>query len=1170
MRCKILYQCPTASPFQRDVPSTPPFFLKSRPLKFLRNIGLSMLFLMYCFVQANAGVYQQTVRLKERNSGLEKIFNEIRKQTGYNFLYNDRVLKNTIPVSINTDGNAPLTEVLDELFKNQPLTYSIIDKTIIIKTKKEATASILSPAPLGQIQSPRLKFESVQEKILRVQIIEKPAVQLVLKGNVTDEKGEVLPGVSIVLKGTQRGTTSDPQGNFEIELPANSDEAPALVFSYVGYETLEVLVGNKIRLETRLDIRMKANVKALDEVVVIGYGTQKRTDVTGSVATVSSGVLITRPSPNVSNLLQGRVSGLRVTQPSGQPGRDNAALEIRGLGSFGASSAPLVLVDGVIGSLSNLSPDDIENVTVLKDASSTAIYGARAANGVVLVSTKRGKKGQTSISYKIDVGTQAATRLPDFIYNSAEYMTMYNQARARGGGSAVYTQDQIDTYRNATDREKYPNFNQVDYYFKNATSINHHLGLSGGSDKTSYNLSLSALNQDGILPSHSLKRYNMLLNLNTQVNSFINIGANVNASHRNIAEPWLTNDNIVLIVYQAGPTYMPFLPDGSGRVASRAFGTENHNRSPSAVFGNGGQSTKEYNLNTQVFADINLAKGLIWQIKGAVNYADIAYKSHQYRVPSYLYQKIAGENDYRYSDDGAPTQLGVSDRYDKSILTTFYSTLNYEKRFGQAHFLKVLAGYEQQESRTQFLSGGRLQFPVNDLKEINAGATNGQYVNGSANEYALRSVFGRLNYDFKGKYLLEGNLRYDGTSRVADANRWGIFPSVSAGWRVSEESFVKQNANWIDNLKFRASLGTLGNQEIGLYPYQDILNLNSYAFGNTLDQGVRLTRLTDKNLKWESTKIFDLGFDLDTYKGLLGITFDWYRKTAFDILTQQPVPRSLGLSGPLTNDGKLRNTGFELELRHNKRFGDFSYGVNVIGSAFKNELLKIRTPTKGVNEVGLPYNSFFMYEWTGIFNSQEEINTSPKQTYFTPKPGDLKIKDQNGDNVVDDKDRVTVKGRYPTLTYSFGLNASWKGFSFSAFFQGSQGNKQYVNGWGIDPFIQGTPPTAKFRNAWTPENKSQSVPAVYESGYGGVSAYGSTYYLQNASYMRLKNLYLSYAIPQSVYNRIKLKGATIYVSADNLVTWTKYEGADPERSGDGRFAQYPQLRVLNAGLSFKF
>lgn len=1165
MRCEILYQCLSAPPQKGGVFSTLPFS-RSFSQKLLQISKLSLLILVITFLQANASVYLNTVKLKERNSDLEKVFGEIRRQTDYDFLYSDRVLKKTVPVSMKTDGNVPINSVLGEFFNNQSLTYSIIDETIIVKRKKESAASALTLLQLKHPLEARLNVESLPIRSLTAPIIERKPVQSILKGNVTDEKGEVLPGVSIVIKGTQRGTTTDPNGNFELELPANPDGNITVVFSYVGFETSEVVIGNK----TRLDIRLKVNEKALNEVVVVGYGTQKRTDVTGSVATVSADVLTSRPAPNVSNLLQGRVTGLRVTQPSGQPGRDNASLEIRGLGSFGASSAPLVLVDGVIGSLSNLSPDDIENVTVLKDASSTAIYGARAANGVVLVTTKRGKKGQTSISYKIDVGTQAATRLPDFIYNSAEYMEMYNQARARSGGAAVYTQSQIDAYRNATDRDQYPNFNQLDYYFKNATSINHHLGLSGGSDKTSYNLSLSALDQDGILPSHKLKRYNMLLNLNTQVNSFINIGANVNASHRNISEPWLTNDNIVLIVYQAGPTYKPFLPDGSGRVASRAFGTENHNRSPSAVFGNGGQSTKEYNLNTQVFADVNLAKGLVWQIKGAVNYADIAYKSHQYRVPSYLYQKIPGEADYRYSDDGAPTQLGVADRYDKSILTTFYSTLNYDKQFGQAHFLKVLAGYEQQESRAQFLSGGRLQFPVNDLREINAGATNGQYVNGSANEYALRSVFGRLNYDYKGKYLLEGNLRYDGTSRVASANRWGIFPSVSAGWRISEESFIKENANWIDNLKFRASLGTLGNQEIGLYPYQDILNLNSYAFGNTLEQGVRLTRLTDKNLKWESTRIFDLGFDLDAYKGVLGITFDWYRKTAFDILTQQPVPRSLGLSGPLTNDGKLQNTGFELELRHNKRIGDFSYGVNVLGSAFKNELLKIRTPTKGVNEVGLPYNSFFMYEWIGIFNSQEEIDNSPKQVYFTPKPGDLKIKDQNGDNVVDDKDRVTVKGRYPTLTYSFGLNASWKGFSFSAFFQGSEGNKQSVNGWGIDPFIQGTPPTAKFRDAWTPENKSQTVPAVYESGYGGISAYGSTYYLQNASYLRLKNLYLSYAIPQSVYSKIKLKGATVYISADNLITWTKYEGADPERSGDGRYAQYPQLRVLNAGLSFKF
>ena len=436
-----------------------------------------------------------------------------------------------------------------------------------------------------------------------------------------------------------------------------------------------------------------------------------------------------------------------------------------------------------------------------------------------------------------------------------------------------------------------------------------------------------------------------------------------------------------------------------------------------------------------------------------------------------------------------------------------------------------------------------------------------------------------MNYDFAGKYLLEGNLRYDGSSRIASNNRWGIFPSVSAGWRISRETFIQENLKWLDDLKIRASWGTLGNQEIGLYPYQDILNLSEYPYGSTLQAATVLTRLTDKNIKWESTKVINVGMDLEVSRGLFGMTLDWFRKNTFDILTTQPVPGSLGLSGPVTNDGKLQNTGWEAQLRHNNRIGDFSYGAYVLFSTYKNELLKIRVPTKGVNEVGLPYGSYYMYEWVGIFQSQEDIDKSPKQPFFAPRPGDLKIKDQNGDGIVNADDRKTIKGKFPDFTYSFGINASWKGFALSAFFQGTQGNKMPLNGWGIDPFIQGTPPTTKFRDAWSPTNPSNTVPAIYESwGYAGVSAYPSTYYLQDASYLRLKNVNLSYTLPKRITDKIWSKGLTVYVSGDNLLTFTKFEGADPETlsrtgstvSGWGRYAQFPQVRIINFGVDVKF
>lgn len=995
---------------------------------------------------------------------------------------------------------------------------------------------------------------------------------LSVTGKVTNENGEALQGVTIQVKGQITSTTTDLAGMFRINVPGVSS---ILVFTYVGMQTLE----RQVPASGDMQVTLRQDQSTLSDVVVVGYGTQKKINLTGSVATVGGNTLVERPATNAANLLQGRVTGLQVVQPTASPGRDDPQFQIRGLGSFGASSSPLVLVDGLIGSITNLNPNDIESVSVLKDASSAAIYGSRAANGVILVTTKRGKQGAPLLEYRIDIGSHTATRLPDFIYNSAEYMTMYNAAKARVGLPALYTQEQIDAYKNPSDPIQYPNFNWNNYYFNPATVINHNLRFSGGNERTNYSISLGYLDQDGVLPVFNYKRYNAIININSQINKRVKVGTIINMVKKKIVEPRNVNSDVVLLVYQGAPNFMPFLPDGSGRIARYAYAGEGHNRNPETDLHPGNyQHSNSHGINAQGYVDVQILKGLVWQVKGGFNYNGDTYKSHQQVVNQYAYIKPDGAADYPYIDDGGKSG-GVTDRYSQNVLPSVFSTLNYETVLGKSHNLKVLAGYEQQSFKTQFLQGGRLTFPTPSLAEINAGSPTGQSLSGTATEWSLRSYFGRINYDFEGKYLLEGNLRYDGSSRIASDNRWGAFPSVSAGWRISRESFVQDNLKWLDDLKIRASWGTLGNQEIGLYPYQDILNLSEYPYVSALQAATVLTRLTDKNIKWESTRVLNIGMDLEIARGLFGLTVDWFKKNTFDILTTQPVPGSLGLSGPVTNDGKLQNRGWEFNLRHNNQVGSFGYGAYFLFTTFKNKLEKIRVPTKGVNEVGLPYGSYYMYEWIGIFQSQDDIDKSPDQPFFPPRPGDLKIKDQNGDGVVNAEDRKTVKGIFPDFTYSFGVNASWKGFALSAFFQGTQGNKMPLNGWGIDPFIQGTPPTTKFRDAWSPTNPSNTVPAIYESWtYGGVSAYPSTYYLQDASYLRLKNVNLSYTLPKRVTDKIWSKGITIYVSGDNLLTFTKFEGADPETlsrtgstiSGWGRYAQFPQVRILNFGVDVKF
>ncbi|MGV8139674.1 MAG: TonB-dependent receptor [Mangrovibacterium sp.] len=1107
--------------------------------KLLKTMRLTLLAIVVSVVQIfAANTYSQETRLSLnlKNTSIRNVLEQIENRTDFYFIYNAKAVDVDKKVDVEFE-NKSVAEILDKLFEGTNVVYKIDRRQVAISANSVTTG----------IQQNRS-----------------------VSGKVTDSSGTPLPGVTVSIKNTTQGTITDAQGNYSL---TNVPSDAILIFSFVGMRTQEIAIAGKNQLETS----MMEEAIGIDEVVAVGYGTMKKANLTGSVSTVSSNTLVDRPSTNPTNLLQGRISGLQVTQPSGQPGKDDAIFRIRGLGSFGASSSPLVIIDGVIGSLSNLAPNDIENITVLKDAASASIYGARAANGVILVSTKQAKQG-ASIEYQIDYGVHTATRLPDLITNSAEYMEMYNAARIRSGLASIYTQEQIDAYKHATDKEEYPNFDWLDYYFNSARVINHYLSLENVTDKSSYKFSLNYLDQEGILPNINYKKYNAQLNFSNQLTKFIKVGTNVSAVFKDNHEPPNWEVTSPLIVYQNGPLYKPFLPDGSGRKTAWAYPAEGHNVTAPVVFDNGARYTKNYVLNAQAYIDITLLKGLVWSVKGAVNYSDNTIKDHVYATHEhYFYHKLSGEEDYTLASTvTSPGSAGVTDNYNKSILPSIYSVLNYESRIGKDHYLRGMIGYEQQSFKYQYLSGNRKIFPTSSLMELNAGSSTGQTVGGSAYEWALKSYFGRIGYDFKGKYLIEANARYDGTSRVAEAHRWGFFPSISAGWRISEEKFIMNKFSWMNSLKLRASYGVLGNQEIGNYPYQDILSLTGYPLDGSLAQGVLITRLTDKNLKWESTKVFDIGLDMDLYNGLFGLTLDWFKKKTFDILATQPVPGSLGLSGPTTNNGELQNTGWEIEVKHGRKIGEFQYDVNFILSTFKNELLSIITPTKGVNEVGLPYDSFYLYEMEGIFQSPEDIENSPQHIFYTPRPGDIKIKNQNDDNVINADDRISISP-YPDFTYSFGLNFSWRRFGLSAFFQGVEGLKTQIYGWGYDPFVQGDPPSVRFRNAWTSTNPSNTEPAVYigsgsaTGGYSGVYGYPSTYHLPDASYLRLKNVNLSYTLPKKVFDRLKLQDLTIYLSGDNLFTFTKFPGIDPELpSSSTRGSAYPQVRILNAGVKVKF
>ncbi|WP_225444112.1 SusC/RagA family TonB-linked outer membrane protein [Echinicola arenosa] len=1072
-----------------------------------------------------------------KDKSVYSIFDEIEEKTGYGFSYERTELGELTPQSLDYN-NGTLLSVLEELSLKAKLKFKSINNTIHVSKQKDSSE--------------------------RIEIVVDKTVSGIVISAVDNQ---AIPGATVSIKGTSRGTATDIDGKFTIDVPDND---AVLVISFVGYKDQEIVVGNR----TTLSVTLEEDLQGLDEVVVVGYGTQKKVNVTGAVADVDGEVLAKRPVTNAASMLQGRMPGVRVVQNSGQPGDEGLGIQIRGQGTFsGAGSNPLVLIDGVEGSLSDINPNDIENVSVLKDAASASIYGSRAANGVILVTTKKGSKGGLKIDYHGNVGIYTPSRMPDFITNSAEYMELWNEAKTNSGiSSGQYTQEQIDLYRNATDRQQYPNTDWLDIIFNPAATQNHYLSFNGGENLTTYNVSLGYVNQEGVMKGFNYERYNFRINLSSGLNEKIRFGTNLSLQRGERENPRQGAVDTFLSTLSQAPTYGPVLPDGSGRYTYKAFDFESNNKNPVAIVENGVLNRLvDHSINAQAWTEFELAPGLRWYTKGAI-IADFN-KSKDWRPEVPLYNYLTGD----FMTDLDVGGRGLNVNSNENIYANLFSYLAYEKSISDVHHFNFQAGYSQEYNKYEFLIGYRERFSSNLLQELNAGSPAVQNASGSSEEWAIQSFFGRLGYNFDERYLIEANLRYDGTSRLNPDNRWGVFPSVSAGWRVSEESFIADgNVNWLNDLKFRASYGELGNQNIGIYPYQDILVFTgAYPYDNSdLATGVAQTRLSNPAIKWETTKITDIGMDLMVFDGL-NVTVDWYRKTTSDILRSSQLTGVVGLSPPTINDGVMQNTGLEVNFNYRNfikggSLEGLNYEVGFFIDRFRNELVEFGAEEISGYQIyreGLPWGSFYMLEMEGIFQTDEEVNNAPKQFNDNTVPGDIRYKDQNNDGVIDNDDRVVLGNPFPKFEYSFNFNASWKGFDLSAFFQGVHDRDIYVNNWGTIPFIQGAPPTVEWRDRWTPENPSTTMPRMYWGwNDSGKISRTSSYYLEDASYLRLKNLVLGYSFSEAVLERLNINKLRVYFSGDNLATFTQYPGLDPERGGNGNFVNYPQNRIYSFGL----
>lgn len=997
-------------------------------------------------------------------------------------------------------------------------------------------------------------------------------------GTVTDEKGTPIAGATITVKGTATAVQTDANGKYTIKASPQA----TLAISAIGYGSME----EKINGRAVIDVTLKEKAAELNNVVVVGYGTQKKADLTGAIATVSGNDLNKRVATDPTQLLQGKLPGLSLTQNSGEAGNEGLTLRVRGLGTnSSAGSTPLVIVDGLPGSLSNLDPQNIESITLLKDAASAAIYGTRAAGGVLLVTTKQGASGKLQLSYDYNLGITRPTALPDnLIYNSALYMKLWDTAANHSGYPNKFTQQQIDLYSDPGRNKKlYPDFNWLDAMMRTVVMQTHHLGFTGGRNGTTYNVGLGFVDQPDIMLGFSFKKYNLQFNLNSKINDNVTFGSAITFNYsRRLYTSRGSQDQFLSTLSQT-PLYGPKLPDGSGRYVNSVFpSVQTPNKNPVAIAENALVRDDDYYIQSSLYVNVKLLKGLEWRTSGGFNFE--YEKKADFKPVINQYNWFAGPNDApeRTLDVNGQGMI-VTDT--NNIYPIGYTQLTYTRSFG-AHDLKLLAGTQVEYNKGQLLVGNRnTPFASNVLQELSAGPAGSQINLGTSAEWSLRSYYGRLNYDYKEKYLVEANARYDASSRFPPGNKWGLFPSLSAGWVASKEKFL-ENVSWLGHLKLRASWGKLGNQNITNYPYQDLYTYRnsynnnisySYPFsGSTLTTGVAQNVLPNALIRWETTRVIDFGTDITLFNKL-SLTFDWYNKLTYDILANFSIPGYIGLGAPTINSGKMRNTGVEFSAQYTDKIGDVRYSVGGNIQANRNTLVKfgppIITSNNTIYQEGKPYGSFYLYQFAGIFQSVEDIQKSPVQQN-SPQPGYMKFRDVTGNDTVDANDKVIVPGVFPKFDYSFNVSASYKNFDLTVFLYGSYGQQQFVNGWGIQPFNQGSPPTTDWLNAWTPQNHSNTMPLLYITGQGTASANistPSTWYLKDASFLRIKNVQIGYTLPEPIVKRLAMSSLRVYFAGDNLATFTKFPGLDPERvASNTRFVVHPQNQVFSFGVKAVF
>jgi TonB-linked SusC/RagA family outer membrane protein len=993
-----------------------------------------------------------------------------------------------------------------------------------------------------------------------------PAKQAItVSGTVTSTSNEALPGVNIVIKGTSIGTSTDVDGKYSLEVPNEDD---ILIFSSIGFVTEEVSING----QSVIDIILTSDIRSLDELVIVGYGVQKRSSLTSAVSDISSEELQERPVTNTRQILQGLAPGLTVTDQGGSPGGGDIRYRLRGYTTIG-DNEPLIIVDGIEQRLYDMDPNSIESVSVLKDASATAIYGSRGANGVILVTTKVGKAGDFTLTYDGYVAVQQVAYKPEHM-DVQPFMRLRNAALENVGSAPAFTKEEIEAYPglHAEDPYQYPLPNAMwDALFSPAPQQNHTIAVSGGTEQMNARLAVNYFDQGGVLPNFNAEGQGVRLNTNFKVTEALKVEAKINYRQRKRQEPTGAGD-VYWGLWHHNNWTVPQYPDGT-------YGLSINGQNAFMYANESGtwNETRDY-LMTSLQASLEIVDGLVLTsqyggfIESDVNKRHVrSYEVRDYYDPD-IVRKTVGP-------------ISLREQRDRNTQYTFKNLLNYEVDFG-VHAIKALLGYSEIRMDYGELSARRTDFYNNQLTVLSAGSEENQFNGALASEEALRSFFGRVSYSFDDKYLFEASARYDGSSRFTGSNnQYSFFPSFSAAWRISKEDFWEPLMGVVNDFKLRASRGEAGNlaeSNLGRYSFYSSLSPSSYTFGGQIVDAYSLTGIANPDLTWETTTQTDIGVDAQFLDGRFGLTFDYFKKRTEGILLPLPIPGMVGLPAPFQNAGIVDNWGWELQLTHRNMdsSGDFSYSITANLADVKNEVIDLvgtgpyiyAGEILELAQVGEPLYSFYGYKALGYFDNQEEIDNYPtfdaKSNTF---PGDIKYEDVNRDGEITTDDQVPIGSQIPRYTYGLSAGINYKNFDLSFFIQGVGKVDKIIYGAAREHGIWGdynfTPAISE--DYWTEDNRDARFPRPANRAQKNTR--NSSWWVIDAAYIRLKNAQLGYTLPKKLTEKAGINNARLYISGTNLFTLSEATdwGVDPE-APSGRLAYYPQTRVFSLGVNLKF